>query len=75
MCVQGTGCGTVWYKNALASQVKEVLLDPLTLGRSLFNRERVQYMVESHTRGTGNYTTEIHKLLTCEFIHRQLIDP
>jgi asparagine synthase (glutamine-hydrolysing) len=62
-----------WYRHALASVVKEVLLDPRTLGRSYLERSRVESLVRSHTRGAGNFTTEIHKLLTVEFIERQLI--
>lgn len=63
-----------WYRHALASQIKEVLLDPRTLGRPYLDRRRVEAMVSAHTRGTGNYTTAIHKLMTCEFIERELIE-
>ena len=31
-------------------------------------------MVESHINGTRNYTTEIHKVLTLELVHRLFID-
>lgn len=63
-----------WYRHALASSVKEVLLDPRTLDRPYLDRRQVEAMVLAHTRGTGNYTSEIHKLMTCEFIQRQLIE-
>jgi asparagine synthase (glutamine-hydrolysing) len=62
-----------WYRRELAQPVKEVLLDPQTLGRPYLNGRRVEQMVNAHTRGTGNYTLEIHKLMTSEIIQRELI--
>ncbi len=62
-----------WYRTALAGYVKEVLLDPQTLGRPYLNRARVEEMVHQHTSGLGNYTLEIHRLLATELIQRQLI--
>jgi asparagine synthase (glutamine-hydrolysing) len=64
-----------WYRHDLAPQVRSVLLDPRTLARPYLNRRKVESIVDAHTRGTGNYTLEIHKLMTCEFIQRQLIEP
>ncbi len=62
-----------WYRHQLAPTVREVLLDPATLRRPYLNASRVEQMVNAHTKGTGNYTREIHKLLTSEFIQRDLI--
>ncbi len=62
-----------WYRHQLAETVREVLLDPLTLGRPYLNGPRVKEMVRAHTRGTGNYTLEIHKLMTSEFLERALL--
>jgi asparagine synthase (glutamine-hydrolysing) len=62
-----------WYRHELAPAVREVLLDPATLRRPYLNGSRVKQMVNAHTKGTGNYTLEIHKLLTNEFIERHLI--
>lgn len=62
-----------WYRHQLAGTVREVLLDSATLRRSYLNARRVEQMVKAHTSGTGNYTTEIHKLLTAEMIERHLI--
>lgn len=64
-----------WYRRELAPTVREVLLDPATLRRPYLNTSRVEQMVDAHTKGTGNYTLEIHKLLTSEFIQRYLIAP
>ena len=63
-----------WYRHAMAGQIKEILLDPRTLNRSYLDRRQIQRIVDSHTAGTGNYTSLIHKLMTCEFIHRQLLE-
>ena len=52
----------------------QILLDPVALSRPYLNRRRVERIVTAHVSGTGNYTSEIHGLLTAELIHRQLID-
>jgi hypothetical protein len=50
------------------------MLDERTLSRPFFNRNFIEKMVLSHTKGTGNYTGEINKALTAELIHRQLVE-
>jgi len=64
----------VWYRDALADYVREMLLDPRTLGRPFINRETVERIVAAHTKGVGNYTSAIHRLLTLELLHRTLLD-
>jgi asparagine synthase (glutamine-hydrolysing) len=64
----------IWYRNELAPYVKEVLLDPRALSRPYLNKSHVEKMVASHVTGRGNHTTMIHKLLTSELIHRQLLE-
>jgi hypothetical protein len=32
-------------------------------------------MVRGHLKGDRNYTTEIHKVLTLELMHRLFVDP
>jgi hypothetical protein len=61
------------YRHELARDVKDVLLDPGTLRRPYLDGRRVEQMVQAHTEGTGNYTLEIHKLMTSEFIERDLL--
>ncbi len=63
----------VWYRDELSGYVKAVLLDNKTLSRPYLNRKTVEHIVESHTKGYGNYTTEITQLLTLELIQRQVI--
>jgi asparagine synthase (glutamine-hydrolysing) len=64
----------IWYRQALASYVRAMLLDPLTLGRPYLEHKQVEALVRDHLAGRGNYTTEIHKLLTLELIQRTLLD-
>jgi len=64
----------LWYRDALAGYVRAMLLDPRTLARPYLDPSRVRTIVERHTRRTGNYTTEIHKLLSLELVHRLFVD-
>jgi asparagine synthase (glutamine-hydrolysing) len=64
----------VWYRDALAEYVRQILLDSRTLARPYLNRAGVETVVNGHLKGTGNYTTEIHQLLTIELIHRLFLD-
>ena len=63
-----------WYRNALASYVRDTLFDPRSLSRSYIERKRLEAIVRGHLRGDRNFTTEIHKLLTLEIIHRLFLD-
>ena len=64
----------VWYRDALAGYVREMLLDPRSLGRPYIERKRLEEVVRGHLKGDRNYTTEIHKLLTLELVHRLFLD-
>jgi asparagine synthase (glutamine-hydrolysing) len=64
----------VWYRDALSRYVQEMLLDSRTLARPYLNRNKVETIVRGHTAGTSNYTSDIHKLLTLEYVHRLFID-
>ena len=55
-----------WYRTILANYVKEILLDSRTLARPYLERAGVEAVVSGHLKGTGNYTTEIHRLLSLE---------
>jgi asparagine synthase (glutamine-hydrolysing) len=65
----------LWYRDALSGYVREMLLDPRALSRPYLDRNRVEPMVRSHLKGIGNYTAEIHTLLTLELIHQVFLDP
>lgn len=64
----------IWYRDALSSYVREILLDPLALSRPYLNRKGVETVVHDHLKGSRNYTSEIHKLLTLELLQRLFID-
>jgi asparagine synthase (glutamine-hydrolysing) len=65
----------VWYRDQLASYVREILLGSRTLARSYIDRKGLEAVVRGHLRGDRNYTTEIHKVLTLELLHRLFLDP
>jgi asparagine synthase (glutamine-hydrolysing) len=64
----------IWYRDQLSGYVREMLLDPQSRSRPYLDGRRLESMVKSHIRGTGNFTSEIHRILTAELIHRQLLD-
>ena len=64
----------VWYRDALSEYVREMLLDRRTLSRPYLDRGRVEAVVRGHLTGGQNYTSEIHKLLTLELLHRLFLD-
>lgn len=64
----------VWYRDALAKYVQEMLLDPRTLARPYIDRKGLEAVVRGHLHEGRNYTTEIHKVLTLELMHRLFID-
>jgi asparagine synthase (glutamine-hydrolysing) len=63
-----------WYRDQLSGYVREMLLDARSVSRPYVQRHMVERMVHEHIKGTGNYTTEIHKLLRLELLHRNFID-
>ncbi len=64
----------LWYRDALAKYVREVLLDGRSLARPYVNPGAVRRIVDGHLTGRANHTGELHKLLTLELIHRRLIE-
>ena len=64
----------VWYRDALSNYVREMLLDARTLSRPYLDRKALGTMVRRHLKGDANYTSEIHKVLTLELLHRLFID-
>jgi len=64
----------LWYRDSLSNYVRQMLLDPLTLSRPYLERKGVENIVQGHLKGDRNHTTEIHKLLTLELVHRLFVD-
>ena len=64
----------LWYRDALAGYVREMLLDSRSLSRPYIEGKRLKEIVEGHLKGDRNYTNELHKTLTLELIHRLFLD-
>jgi asparagine synthase (glutamine-hydrolysing) len=64
----------VWYRDALAGYIQKMLLDPRALSRPYIERKGLESVVRGHVRGDRNYTTELHKLLTLELVHRLFLE-
>ena len=64
----------VWYRDQLSEYVREMLLDSRTLSRPYIQPKALENMVFGHLKGNRNYTTEIHKVLTLELLHRTFLD-
>lgn len=64
----------VWYRDALAKTVRNMLLDSRSLSRSYIDRKGLESIVEGHLRGDRNYTNDIHNVMTLEWVHRLFID-
>jgi len=64
----------LWYRDALAKYVREMLLDQKTLSRPYLLKKTVERVVSGHLKGNRNYTAEIHQILTLELVHRLFVD-
>lgn len=64
----------VWYRDALAAYVREMLLDPRSLSRPYIERNGLKAIVQGHLKGDQNHTAAIHKVLTLELVHRLFVD-
>jgi asparagine synthase (glutamine-hydrolysing) len=64
----------IWYRDALADYVRQMLLDSRTLARPYLEPTGVEQIVAGHLKGNRNYTNAIHKVLTLELIHRLFLD-
>jgi asparagine synthase (glutamine-hydrolysing) len=64
----------VWFRQELASHVRDILLDPATRARPYFNHAFIEQMVARHIKGDRNYTDQIERVLSLELIHRLLVE-
>lgn len=63
-----------WYHRHVANYVKDILLDSRTTQRPYYDKKYLEMMVQTHTKGTHNFTDEITKALSLELTHRLLLD-
>ena len=64
----------IWYKETLGDYLTETLLNTQALQRGVFRPEAIERMVREHIDGAANWTRELHRALTIELIHRQLLE-
>jgi asparagine synthase (glutamine-hydrolysing) len=65
----------IWYREALAGVLRDVLLTPTALSRSVYRPQALRQMVEAHLAGRANHTLALHRALGHEYIHRELLAP
>jgi asparagine synthase (glutamine-hydrolysing) len=63
-----------WYRDALAQDVQRLLLNNTALGRSYYRRDAVQTMVREHVDGRANHTLALHRALSHELVHQELLN-
>jgi asparagine synthase (glutamine-hydrolysing) len=64
----------VWYRDELSRWLREMLLDSNARSRPYLRPNSLEEILKAHSSGQRNYTFEIHKILTLEFIQRKLIE-
>jgi asparagine synthase (glutamine-hydrolysing) len=63
-----------WLRNELRQFIRDVLLDPSSVGRGYFRPEAVSTLVEEHQSGLRNHSYRLWSLLVLELWHRQWMD-
>lgn len=63
-----------WYRDALAQDVQGLLLNPTALQRAYYRPDALQTMVREHVSGRANHTLALHRALSHELVHQQLLE-
>ena len=63
-----------WFRNELRTLLQEVLLDPMSLNRGYFRKEKVQSMVREHLDRSWDHSARLWSLLIFELWHRLFLD-
>jgi asparagine synthase (glutamine-hydrolysing) len=63
----------VWMRNELKGRIKEILLDPRSLGRGYFNGVALENLLNDNNKN-GFHSKEIFSLLVLELWHRTFLD-
>jgi asparagine synthase (glutamine-hydrolysing) len=63
-----------WFRGQLKTLPYDILLDPATLQRGWFRRQRLEQIIEEHERGVTDNTNEIWALIQLELWLRMFID-
>jgi len=64
----------VWYRDELSRWLMGMLLDSDARSRPYLRANSLEEILKAHRSGRRNYAFEIHKILTLEFIHRELVE-
>jgi asparagine synthase (glutamine-hydrolysing) len=64
-----------WFRGELAGYLRDVLLDPATLGRGYFRADAVRHLVDDHVAGRWDHSYRLWALLVFELWHRAYLDP
>jgi len=64
-----------WFRGGLQRYVDEVLLDPSSTGRELFDRDGLQAVLREHRDGRADHGHLLWVLLTIEHWYRLYVDP
>jgi asparagine synthase (glutamine-hydrolysing) len=64
-----------WLRGALKDELRAVLLDPVALGRGLFQPDAVATLVRQHVEGRRDHTHQLWTLLMLELWFRNHLDP
>jgi len=63
-----------WLRGDLRELVRQVLLDPMALGRGYFRPEAIQRLLDEHQSGRISHGHRIWALLVLELWHREWVD-
>jgi asparagine synthase (glutamine-hydrolysing) len=63
-----------WFRSELKDLVNQVLLDRETLKRNYFDDNYIKKILDSHQKGTNDFSYHIWALLNLELWHRMFID-
>jgi asparagine synthase (glutamine-hydrolysing) len=63
-----------WFRSDLQGYVRDVLLDPRTLGRGYFKASAVESLIVEHAEGRRNHASRLWSLLMLEHWHREIAD-
>lgn len=63
-----------WFRDALRDYIYDILLDDASLRRGYFRRDRIETILDEHTRLGFNHSARIWALLNLELWHQAFID-
>jgi asparagine synthase (glutamine-hydrolysing) len=63
-----------WMRGPWNTLAREILLDPRTCRRGIFNRTAVEHLMAGHVSGAANGSDAIWSLLNLELWYRTFID-